>query len=128
MSDCASTDDAEKPYPLRQLMTRRVLLSAIDYVTLSLVDIAFRTIQPLFFSTPVENGGLGLAPPSIGNILASFGALHWISAHLLPACPLSVGYKEGICRWAVLCDSHVCPLSHYEHLGPCLWCWPDRVL
>jgi hypothetical protein len=77
-SDCASTDDAEKPYPLRQLMTRRVLLSVINYVTLSLVDIAFRTIQPLFFSTPVESGGLGLAPPSIGNIIASFGALHGI--------------------------------------------------
>ena len=78
LSDCASTDDAEKPYPLHQLMTQRVLLSVINYVTLSLVDIAFRTIQPLFFSTPVESGGLGLAPPSIGNILASFGALHGI--------------------------------------------------
>ena len=59
-------------------MTRRVLLSVINYVTLTLVDIAYYTIQPLFFSTPVESGGLGLDPPSIGKILASFGALHGI--------------------------------------------------
>jgi hypothetical protein len=76
--DGASTDDAEKPYPLRQLMTRQVLLSVINYATLALVDIAYRAIQPLFFSTPVENGGLGLAPPSIGKILALFGALNGI--------------------------------------------------
>ena len=59
-------------------MTQRVLLSVINYATLALVDIAYRAVQPLFFSTPIENGGLGLAPPSIGRILASFGALNGI--------------------------------------------------
>ncbi|KAE9402455.1 MFS general substrate transporter [Gymnopus androsaceus JB14] len=39
---------------------------------LSLVDITFRAIQPLFFSTPIELGGLGLEPSAIGNILSIF--------------------------------------------------------
>lgn len=59
-------------------MTRRVLLSVTNYATLSLVDICYRGIQPLFFSTPISSGGLGLAPPSIGKILASFGILNGI--------------------------------------------------
>lgn len=59
-------------------MTRPVLLSVTNYATLSLVDICYRGIQPLFFSTPISSGGLGLAPPSIGKILASFGILNGI--------------------------------------------------
>ena len=71
-------DEAERPYPLRRLMTRQVLLSVINYATLSLVDISFRAIQPLFFSTPVSSGGLGLAPPAIGRILMYFGLLNGV--------------------------------------------------
>jgi len=71
-------DEAERPYPLRRLMTRQVLLSVSNYASLSLVDISFRAIQPLFFSTPVSIGGLGLAPPAIGRILMYFGLLNGI--------------------------------------------------
>jgi len=70
--------EAERPYPLRRLMTRQVLLSVSNYASLSLVDISFRAIQPLFFSTPVSIGGLGLAPPAIGRILMYFGLLNGI--------------------------------------------------
>jgi hypothetical protein len=75
----SETDDAEKPYSLRQLVTRRrVLLSVTNYATLSLVEISYRAIQPLFFSTPISSGGLGLDPPSIGKILACLGILNGI--------------------------------------------------
>ncbi|KAF8493991.1 member of major facilitator superfamily multidrug-resistance, DHA1 sub-family [Russula emetica] len=75
----SETDDAEKRYPLRQLVTRRrVLLSVTNYATLSLVEISFRAIQPLFLSTPISSGGLGLDPPSIGKILACLGILNGI--------------------------------------------------
>ncbi|KAI0261481.1 member of major facilitator superfamily multidrug-resistance, DHA1 sub-family [Gloeopeniophorella convolvens] len=77
-TEVTNVDDAEKPYPLRRLMTRRVLLSVVNYATLSLVDIAYRAIQPLFFSTPIESGGLGLDPPAIGRILAFFGILNGV--------------------------------------------------
>ncbi|KAF5392180.1 hypothetical protein D9757_001609 [Collybiopsis confluens] len=70
--------DNEKPVPFRNLLTRRVLVAAGNYASLSLVDIMFRAIQPLYFSTPVELGGLGLPPSTIGNILAAFGLLNGI--------------------------------------------------
>jgi hypothetical protein len=65
-----------KPLSLRALLTRRVVIAAGNYAALSLVDIAFRAVQPLFFSTPIEMGGLGLPPPTIGNILSVFGVLN----------------------------------------------------
>jgi hypothetical protein len=95
-------DDAEKPYPLRQLMTRRVLLAVTNYATLSLVDICYRATQPLFFSTPISSGGLGLDPPSIGKILACFGILNGIfqvtcfaRAHAL--CGTKRLFVTGLC-------------------------------
>ena len=39
---------------------------------------AFRAILPLFFSTPIEFGGLGLPPSTIGVVLGSFGVMDGI--------------------------------------------------
>ena len=68
----------EKPLPLRALLTRRVIIAAGNYASLSLVDISFRAIQPLFFSTPIHLGGLGLPPSTIGNIMSIFGILNGV--------------------------------------------------
>ncbi|KAG1901470.1 major facilitator superfamily domain-containing protein [Suillus fuscotomentosus] len=67
-----SSDDS-RPLPLSALMTPRVLIVTLNYGTLALLDIALRTLIPVFYSTPVNMGGLGLDPPRIGNILAVFG-------------------------------------------------------
>lgn len=64
------------PVPLLSLLTPRVIIAASNYAFLSLVDIAFRAIQPVFLSTPIHLGGLGLSPPTIGSILAVFGVLN----------------------------------------------------
>ncbi|KAH9966955.1 MFS general substrate transporter [Lactifluus volemus] len=78
-AEIPGSDVAERPYPLRRLMTRRiVVLALINCGTLSLVEFSYVAIQPLFFSTPVNSGGLGLDPPAIGKILASFGILNSI--------------------------------------------------
>jgi hypothetical protein len=53
-----------------------VIIAAGNYAALSLLDIAFRDVQPLFFATPLEFGGLGLDPPRIGNILAIYGVIN----------------------------------------------------
>jgi len=50
-----------------------VLIATTSYALVSLVDIAYRTIHPLFCSTPIEVGGLGLPPPTIGYILSISG-------------------------------------------------------
>ena len=65
--------EVERPLPLRSLLTPRVLIACGNYASLSLVDIAFRAIQPVFLSTPVHLGGLGLLPPSIGRLLSIQG-------------------------------------------------------
>ena len=69
-NDCPQ---AEGPLPLRSLLTPRVIIVAGNYASLSLVDIAFRAIQPVFLSTPIHLGGLGLPPPSIGRLLSIQG-------------------------------------------------------
>ena len=69
---------AERPLPLRSLLTPRILIAAGNYASVSLVDIAFRAVQPVFLSTPINLGGLGLSPPSIGTLLSVQGMLYGI--------------------------------------------------
>ncbi|KAF9065831.1 major facilitator superfamily domain-containing protein [Rhodocollybia butyracea] len=70
--------ESEKPVAFRALLIPRVLSAAGNYASLSLLDISFRAIQPLYFSTPTELGGLGLPPSTIGNIMSVFGLLNGI--------------------------------------------------
>ncbi|CAL1716373.1 unnamed protein product [Somion occarium] len=67
-----------KPFPLKALLIPRVIMSAFNYACLALVDITLRSVQPVFFATPVELGGLGLPPYMIGRILSIFGILNGI--------------------------------------------------
>jgi hypothetical protein len=77
---CGTRDpiEADKPTPLRSLLTYEVIIASANYAFLSLVDISFRAIQPVFLSTPIEIGGLGLAPPTIGKILSALGIFNGI--------------------------------------------------
>lgn len=69
---------AERPLPIRSLLTSQVLIAGGNYASLSLVDIAFRAIQPVFLSTPIHLGGLGLSLPTIGKVLSVSGVLNGI--------------------------------------------------
>lgn len=66
----------DKPLSLRQLLIPRVILASVNYAFLALVDICTRAIQPVFFSTPIALGGLGLPPHHIGKILSVYGILN----------------------------------------------------
>ncbi|KAI0768094.1 MFS general substrate transporter [Trametes elegans] len=66
-------DDSSRPLPLRRLLTPRVIVAAANYAFLAIVDITMRAIQPVFYSTPVALGGLGLSPQTIGLILSLYG-------------------------------------------------------
>ena len=68
-----ATPISNKPLPIRALFIRRVLIAAGSYAGTALIDIAFRTVQPVFFATPISLGGLGLDTPTIGIILAVQG-------------------------------------------------------
>src|SRR5260221_8064234 len=69
---------AEEPITLRSLLTYEVVLAAVNYASLSLVDISFRAIHPLFLSTPIEIVGLGLTPPTIGKLLSVLGIFNGV--------------------------------------------------
>ncbi len=72
----APEDDKEKALPLRSLLIPKVVIAGGNYAMLSLLDISFRAIQPVFLSTPVELGGLALPPPTIGKILSAYGIIN----------------------------------------------------
>ena len=74
-SEPTPQNELEKPMPLRNLcLMRDVLVASANYALLALIDISFRTLQPVFLSTPVALGGLGLDPPAIGTVM-SFGSI-----------------------------------------------------
>ena len=74
----APENELEKPVPLRNLLTRDIIVVSVNYALLALVDIAFHALQPLFLSTPIALGGLGLDPPMIGTVMSSFGVLNGV--------------------------------------------------
>ena len=82
-SSLTTADLSNKPVPIRGLFIRRVLIAAGSYAGIALVDIAFRTVQPVFFSTPISLGGLGLDIPTIGTILAIQGVINGIVQPLI---------------------------------------------
>ena len=65
--------DDDAPPPVSAVLTRPVIISIANYGALALTEIAFLALLPLFLATPIELGGLGLTPPTIGTILATSG-------------------------------------------------------
>ncbi|KAI9453844.1 MFS general substrate transporter [Lactarius psammicola] len=65
----------EQPPPLRSLLTRPVVISIANQAVLVLLGIAASTLIPLVWSTPIEFGGLGLAPVSIGLWMSAYGCI-----------------------------------------------------
>ena len=55
-----------------------MIVASANYSLLAMVDIAFRTLLPVFLSTPIPVGGLGLDPPAIGTIMSFSGILNGV--------------------------------------------------
>jgi hypothetical protein len=55
-----------------------VIVASANYALLALVDMSHRALQPVFFSTPIALGGLGLDPPVIGTVMSFFGILNGV--------------------------------------------------
>ncbi|KAF9443306.1 MFS general substrate transporter [Macrolepiota fuliginosa MF-IS2] len=67
--------DGDGPLPLRKILVYPVLISVANYVVLAFLNIMLGALLPLFFAMPVEIGGLGFNPPTIGYIWGSYGAV-----------------------------------------------------
>ncbi|KAG2038140.1 MFS multidrug-resistance DHA1 sub-family [Suillus americanus] len=79
VSGAASSEEVpSKPLPLCALLTPKILTVTASYVTMALFYMAFSSVLPVFYSTPIELGGLSLDPPHIGAILAVSGVVHGV--------------------------------------------------
>jgi len=88
--------DDDGPSPLRNLMTKPVLLSIASYGMLAFSDISFFALQPLFYSTDIEYGGLGFNIPTIGMCLGIYGCMNCVlQASLFPKLVARFGIKRS---------------------------------
>ena len=60
------------------MKTSSVMIPIANYGTLALVEMGFFVLLPLFYSSPIEIGGLGFSPHIIGTFLAIFGLVDGI--------------------------------------------------
>ncbi|KAH7921287.1 MFS general substrate transporter [Leucogyrophana mollusca] len=75
VANTSVTDDApgNASTPLRSLLVPSVMIPVANYATLAIVEITILALQPLFYSTPTDLGGLGFPPSVIGAWVALFG-------------------------------------------------------
>jgi len=101
-SDNPHTNDIRPVRMLTLLKSYSVMIPIANYGTLALVEIGFLVLLPLFYSSPIEIGGLGFQPHVIGTFLAIFGIVDG-SVQALVAARLveMIGAKRVFC-WAVL--------------------------
>jgi hypothetical protein len=69
----SSTDLSDTPVPLHQLLNASSVLCIANYGVLTIFEIALWALHPLFYSTPIEFGGLGFTPMTIGLWMSAFG-------------------------------------------------------
>jgi MFS family permease len=62
--------------PLQSLLTPGVVTAIANHTMISFLGISFMALLPLFLSTPVDLGGIGFTPSSIGWYLALFGIMN----------------------------------------------------
>ncbi|KIJ14300.1 Drug:H+ antiporter-1 family protein [Paxillus involutus ATCC 200175] len=100
--DALNVNDTQ-PIPIKTLMkTYSVMIPIANYGTLALVEIGVLVLLPLFYSAPVEIGGLGFPPSTIGLFLAVFGVVDGLVQALFVAKIINkIGAKNLFC-WAVL--------------------------
>ncbi|KAF9230341.1 MFS general substrate transporter [Melanogaster broomeanus] len=69
----ADSETLESPVPLRSLLIPKILLPIACYGSIAMLEIAMFALQPLFYSTPIELGGLGFSPATIGFWMSGLG-------------------------------------------------------
>ncbi|KAI1797328.1 MFS general substrate transporter [Ganoderma leucocontextum] len=126
----AAVDDKARPLPLKKLLAPRVIIPAANYAFLAIVDITLRAIQPVFYSTPIALGGVGLAPQQIGWILSVYGIANGLTQIFLFS---RVNDRFGSKRVYLTGIASVLPvfatfpfinaIARIEGMVPMVWCF-----
>lgn len=96
-------DEDTTPIPIHTLMkTHSVMVPIAVCGTFSLLDIGFFSLVPLFYATPIEIGGLGLPPSTIGMSLAAFGIVDGLFQVLFVARLIDLFGAKKVFRTAIL--------------------------
>ncbi|KIK98033.1 hypothetical protein PAXRUDRAFT_824358 [Paxillus rubicundulus Ve08.2h10] len=66
------------PVPLKSLFVPNILLPIACFGSLAILEMSLLGLQPLFYSTPIEHGGLGLSPVIIGFWMSCYGVVNGI--------------------------------------------------
>ncbi|KAF7773190.1 hypothetical protein Agabi119p4_5357 [Agaricus bisporus var. burnettii] len=67
------TSNLNEPLPLRKILIYPVLISISNYVFLAFINIMLNALLPLFLAMPIQIGGLGFSPSTIGYIWGVYG-------------------------------------------------------
>ena len=111
------------------LRTYSVMIPISNYGTLALVEIGFFTLLPLFYSSPIEIGGLGFPPSVIGAYLAVFGLVNGAAQALFTARLIEWLGPKRLLSFAVLCFYPlilIFPImtaiaTAQQRVGPVIW-------
>ncbi|KAJ8597367.1 hypothetical protein M405DRAFT_928127 [Rhizopogon salebrosus TDB-379] len=69
--------------PLRSLLTPAIVIPIANYTVMMFLDSSLKALLPLFLSTPIYLGGLGLTPYSIGTWLGFSAVVNGVFQALL---------------------------------------------
>ncbi|KAJ3568220.1 hypothetical protein NP233_g5851 [Leucocoprinus birnbaumii] len=70
----SNTTSSDAPPPIREILVWPVIISVANYVALAFLEIMLNSLLPLFLAMPVEIGGLGFSPPTIGYLWGGYAA------------------------------------------------------
>ncbi|KAG0699251.1 MFS transporter [Suillus ampliporus] len=68
----------DSPVSIRSLFVPSILIPIANYGCISILEIVINALQPLFYSTPIELGGLGFDPVTIGFWMGAFGIVNGV--------------------------------------------------
>ena len=108
---------ADKPLPLRAVLTKPVIVAVANYSMISLLDTVLDSFFPLVWSTPVEYGGLNLSPASIGMWLSLFGAMDGVFQFLFFPYFISRFGQRRVFVFSIISSAVILAVFPFENLA-----------
>lgn len=93
----------DSPVPIRSLFVPSVLIPIANYACIATLEITMYALQPLFYSTPIELGGLGFDPVTIGLWMGAFGIVNGVLQTMIFAPLVDKFGSKTIFRFCEMC-------------------------